>query len=306
MARGKHLAKRSVRLPARLLAIGAGLGTLAIFSNLDPLKVEVHGSTSHLAVGALTLGVLIATAVDTLVHLIAEPEGPRAATIARRLLPVHLSLGSAAALFLLAKPVIGFAAYPLLLAPLLATFHAFRQLGQVRRTFDQTITSLARIPEIAGYSHVGHARRVSELARATGKVLRLSDKDVDAVGIAARLHDLGRMQAQQPEEIASLDPSALAAGGASVVRMSGALPGVATIIEHQHDRFIDDNGRLNENLPIGSRIVHVASIFDDLTATGADAHSTEEALAIMDRGRGRRFDPAVLDAFTRVLTARGK
>ena len=282
---------------ARLAPLPAGVAAYLLLEQFDPLVLSAGRAGEGLAAGALALATAVMIAVDTALGVARDPQGPRPATVARAVLPRHVSVASAGALFLLARPVIGAAAYPLLLAPLAATNHAFRQLASVRRTFDQTIDALSRIPEIAGYSHAGHARRVRELSKATGRHLRLSDRELEEIEVAAQLHDIGRLQATEPEAIHTLDARALAAGGASVVRTTGALPNVARIIERQHDSYRGSDGAPTANLPTGSQIIRLASAFDDLTETGRDAHGAEEALELLARGRGSRFSPAVYDAF---------
>lgn len=279
----------------RLVSLGLGAGIYLALDPIDPLAMGSVDGDARVGMLSLAAAMACALAAETLMRSLRDRQGPRARTIVLQLVPMYLSLASAAALFLLSEPVIGWAAYPLLLAPLLATHHGFRQLGSVRKTFDQTINALARIPEIGGYSHEGHAQRVSELSRAIGRGMRLSDRELDEIAVAARLHDLGRLQASRPEEVKDLDPAELSAGGASVVRTTGVLPGVAKIIDRQHLPYRREDGEVDETVPLGARIIAAASTYDDLTATGMGSHSPSDAVSVMRRNRGLRFDPQVID-----------
>lgn len=277
-----------------LLAVSAGAFTYSVCAPIDPSVFASVDRTASLSPIALLVAVLAIVAVDALIRALRE-DG-RARTVARALLPFQLAAASAAALFALAEPVLGAVAYPLFLAPLIATHHAFTQLTSVRRTFSQMIRALSSVPEVAGYSHPGHAARTAAIARSIGRELRLRDRDLGELEIAARLHDLGRMRARTPDEVDALPAAELAASGAAVVRSTGALPRVATIIEHAHDPFASDPG-----MPVGARIIRVASTFDDLTGTGDGALSDAAALTSMRRGGVDRFDPLVLDALDRVV-----
>jgi hypothetical protein len=66
-------------------------------------------------------------------------------------------------------------ALPVCCVPLLPIQVSFRRYGAVRTTYRQTIASLARATEIAGYTRPGRARRVAALSRAVGRELGLSE-----------------------------------------------------------------------------------------------------------------------------------
>jgi hypothetical protein len=278
-----------------LLAVAAGAVMYALLERLDPFTFESSAGASRLSPAALLAAIAALAAVDTAIRTVREHEGIE--TILRALLPFQLAAGSAAALFALSEPVLGLVAYPLFLGPLLATHHAFDQLASVRRTFSQMIKALSGVPEIAGYSHPGHAARTAALSRAVGRQLGLRDRELGEVETAARLHDLGRMRARTPDEVDALPAAELASGGATVVRTAGAMPRVAALIERSHEPFGGD-----DSIPMGARIIRVASTFDDLTATGDGALSDEAAIAAMRKG-AERFDARVLDALSVVVTA---
>ena len=279
-----------------LLSVAGGALAYAWLAPLDPTVFASADGSSALSPLAMSAAVLAIIGIDVAIRSRREDVHPR--TIARALLPFQLAAASAAALFALAEPVLGAVAYPLFLAPLGATHHAFTQLTSVRRTFSQMIRALSSVPEIAGYSHPGHAARTAAIARAIGRELRLRERDLGEVEIAARLHDLGRMRARTPDDVDALPAAELAASGAAVVRSTGALPRVASIIERAHDAYDGDL-----SIPIGARIIRAASTFDDLTATGDGALSDARALESMRRGSDDRFDPSVLDALARVVRA---
>ena len=59
------------------------------------------------------------------------------------------------------------------------------------------------------------------------------------------------------------------------------------------------NGLSGENIPLHGRIVAIADVFDALTSKRPykEPFSNEKALAIMREGRGKHFDPNILDLF---------
>lgn len=80
---------------------------------------------------------------------------------------VVMALGAAAA---------GLWALPVFSVPLLLTQLSFHRITEIRTTYRQTITSLARATEIAGCTRPGHARRVAALSCAVGRELGLSER----------------------------------------------------------------------------------------------------------------------------------
>jgi HD-GYP domain-containing protein (c-di-GMP phosphodiesterase class II) len=63
------------------------------------------------------------------------------------------------------------------------------------------------------------------------------------------------------------------------------------------------NALNGQSAPLGVRIVHVADVFDAITSNRAyrKAMSREDVLAIMMKGAGKQFDPAVLAVFFDIL-----
>ena len=59
------------------------------------------------------------------------------------------------------------------------------------------------------------------------------------------------------------------------------------------------SGLAGEDIPVEGRMTAIADAFDALTSSRVyrDALSVDEAAEIMSEGRGRQFDPALLDAF---------
>ena len=127
----------------------------------------------------------------------------------------------------LAVAVAGLWALPVFSLPLLLTQLSFRRYAAVRTTYRQTIASLARATEIAGYTPAGHARRVAALSRAVGRELGLSGAELTVLEYAALMHDIGQLSLVDPVPAgatASLPPRNSAASRCSAEPWS-ARPG---------------------------------------------------------------------------------
>jgi putative nucleotidyltransferase with HDIG domain len=279
-----------------ILSLAAGV----LAYTQTPMLLPVGGERFQLG----AVGVLAAAAsmllVDVTLRTWRQPHTRLRAWV-KALGPLHIAIVSASGLFALSEPVIGPWAYPLFLAPLAATQHAFQQLTEIRRTFDQTIGALSKVPEIAGYSRGGHAQRVSDLSVAIATELGEDSRAIEDIRIAALLHDIGRMRAASPERVIETSARELALTGAAIVRATGALPRVATIIERQHEEHRQIRGKVDRTHPVGSRIIRVASAFDELTAPGTGAVSQQEALRRLSLRAGSELDPRVVEGLGSVL-----
>jgi putative two-component system response regulator len=161
-----------------------------------------------------------------------------------------------------------------------------------------------------------HTRRVAEISAFIARRLGLSEREVHLIQLAAPLHDLGKIFV--PEQLL-LKPDALtpgefgrvkehAAAGAHILSNSRfpLLQLAEQIARTHHERWDGagyGSGLSGEDIPLASRIVAIADVFDALTHTRPykRAWTVAEALAEIRRQRGRQFDPHIVDAFVAVV-----
>jgi len=209
-------------------------------------------------------------------------------------------------LIALAERPLGIVAIPLFLFPLVLTQFAVRRHSTIRRTYRQTIRTLSRLTEFAGYTESGHASRVAELSKAMGHELGMSERDVLDLEYAALLHDIGQVSLTEPIPggatvlAAPADQRKIAHDGAEIVRQTGVLDNVAVILEAQTTSYRQVR-ELGEDLPMSSRIIKVCNAYDDLTGEGADAARRNAAIERIHLGLGYEYDPRVVDALIDVL-----
>lgn len=156
----------------------------------------------------------------------------------------------------------------------------------------------------------GHARRVSGYATAIGRRMRLGVYELEQVGLAALLHDVGKIST--PDSIL-LKPAALSEEERAIVcmhsergaRLLAAVPEmeeVASAVRHHHENY-DGTGypeRLaGDQIPLASRIIHVADAYDAMTSPRPfrDALDHARAVRALENGAGTQFDPEVVSAF---------
>jgi putative nucleotidyltransferase with HDIG domain len=220
---------------------------------------------------------------------------------------LHLSILSVGALLAIAYPPLREWSFPLFLAPLAATQFAFRQFASIRKTYLQTIRALSRVPEMAGYTQEGHSGRVAELAVDIARELGVDEQEIKEIEYAALLHDIGRVSMPDPGDAVGTSSLELALTGAGIVRETGHFPRVADMIEMQYEPYRRRGEDSNRELPLGGKIIKVASAYDDLTHPGTSVGlSTWDVLEKLHLGMAYDFDPNVIQALTRVLEKRGE
>ena len=186
-------------------------------------------------------------------------------------------------------------------------------------TFRRGANLLRLLSPVKAYSEhtYTHAINVSVLAMALAESLGLKDETVQAIGVAALLHDIGKLLI--PKEILH-KPGKLSTeefgtimqhplyGAAYLARVDGLTP-LAVLAALEHHRKYDtsgypvlrDSGRRQH---AASQIVAIADFYDALRSHRPYRRSlsTVEVLDIMNKESGSGFNPGLLQRFTAIMT----
>lgn len=228
------------------------------------------------------------------------PYGPLLRDELRALRGIGSAVCATGAVMALGVAVAGLWALPVLCVPLLLTQVSFRRFAAVRTTYRQTIASLARSTEIAGYTPHGHARRVAALCTAVGREMGLSGPELTVLEYAALMHDIGQLSLVDPvpagatATLPAAEQRRIALLGGAVVRQTGVDTVVAVVVEQQADPYREQ--------PLAARIVRAVNAYDDLCGEGLSGPLG--ALEQLRLGTGRDYQPQVVESLSRVL-ARG-
>nr|WP_285735086.1 HD domain-containing phosphohydrolase [Kitasatospora phosalacinea] len=202
----------------------------------------------------------------------------------------------------------GLWALPVFCLPLLLAQASFRRAVAVRATTGQTIETLARATEIAGYTTPGHARRVADTACALGRELGLGSRELTLLEYAALMHDIGQLSLVEPVPggATALLPDAeqqrIARLGSEVIQRTGVPRQVWQQVARLADPCRLADGRHDPTLPLASRIIRVANAHDDLRTAAADRPRAGalDPLEHLRLDAGHGYDPVVLDALARL------
>src|SRR6185295_18358855 len=233
--------------------------------------------------------------------------------------PSYLA-GAALAAFATAASARGwFGWLALLVVPLYLVFRSVRAVvarlreeqDETRRAMDvqlATIEALALAIEARAGCTPEHIRSIQQYAATLAEAAGLSDREVQAVRMAALLHDVGNMAV--PEHILS-KPEALTPEefervkihprvGAEILKNVPFAAPVSELVLCHHERWDGlgyPAGLRGENIPLGARILAIADCYSTLQADRPyrPARTEADAAAVLREYAGTAFDPTLVD-----------
>lgn len=180
------------------------------------------------------------------------------------------------------------------------------------RVVREAVDAVRSITRLRRDSLLGGGRQV-HLARATARELRLADPDVDLIGYVASVHDLGmsrlERQLSKPAALDDAEREAVATHpeiSVEIIRPLEYLGTVRDIMLAHHERWDGrgyPRGLKGDEIHVGARILAVVDAYDSMIR-GRPYRSPRRPSEAMDellRGSGKQFDPAVVEAFARVI-----
>jgi hypothetical protein len=225
----------------------------------------------------------------------------------RALFGISSAIGATGVLIALATEEIDLWAIPVLCIPLLLAQVSFRRYAAIRATYLQTVRALSRVTELGGYTDTGHARRVSELAVAVGRDLGLTETELLDLEYAALMHDIGQLSLADPIPggatimVDRAEQRRIARMGAEVIRQTGVLDAVATIVERQTEPCAPpDQPPDQAQPPVASRIIKVVNALEDLVGGSVECQRRLDALEQLRLARNE-YDPRVVESLSRVV-----
>lgn len=197
---------------------------------------------------------------------------------------------------------------------------ALEHMAEAQRTAYQaqleTVERLAILAEYKDKVTARHIQRMSEYSAVIARGLNLPPAEVELILHASRMHDVGKIAVpeailRKPSELDSQEWKVMrqhSAIGSRILENSSSqiLQAGRVIALHHHERWDGagyPSGLSGSDIPLWGRICAVADVFDAVTSERPykPAFPNDEALQLLRDGKGKHFDPRVIDVFFECL-----
>ncbi len=184
-------------------------------------------------------------------------------------------------------------------------------LEKLKKDYFATIQVFANLMELRKGAMAGHSRRVAKLCRSVAEKMGLPAVDIRDLEVAALLHNIGQIGLpdhllNKPfielsyEDRVQFDKHPLRAAVALMALDSiGNAAELIRYFREHYDGVGSPSGLRGDRIPLGSRVLLVASDYDALLEgkLGHEHLTPDQALDVIVKGRGMRYDPDVVDVF---------
>jgi putative nucleotidyltransferase with HDIG domain len=182
----------------------------------------------------------------------------------------------------------------------------------------QTIEALAEAIEARDTYTSGHSRRVTRYAVRLAQALGMDARQCELIHYASLLHDIGKIGIRddvllKPGPLSDDEFNVMKAHpeiGVKIIERVRGLQATLPIIKAHHER-IDGGGYpyglAGKTIPLEARILSIADAFEAMTSNRAyrPAMPVEDALTVLEAGRGNKWDVGLVDRFITLIRQEG-
>jgi HD-GYP domain-containing protein (c-di-GMP phosphodiesterase class II) len=190
-----------------------------------------------------------------------------------------------------------------------------RLYEELRSIYRATVRAFATAIDIKDKYTQGHSERVGRYSEIIAREMGWSEGEVEGIQIAGYLHDIGKLVVDRdiinaPYAINAKESSELnrhpAAGYEILAPINHPYADIPLMAKYHHERLDGrgyPDGLVDEQIPLGAKIVSVADSFDAMTTDRPyrRRRSFEDVVRDLRQNSGTQFDPKVVTAFARAI-----
>ena len=190
----------------------------------------------------------------------------------------------------------------------------FKLNQSIEETYFETLLTLAKAVEARDPYSGGHLERVSAYVEEVADRLGMDKETKKILRGGAILHDLGKVGIQDnilkkpgrytPEEYEIMKQHAII--GENILKPLRSMANLGKLVRHHHEHYDGTgypDGLVGEEIPLLSRILTIADVYDALTTERPykKAIPPPEAVKAMRKDAGNMFDPKLVEVFIGML-----
>lgn len=190
-----------------------------------------------------------------------------------------------------------------------------RLYEELRTIYRATVRAFAAAIDIKDKYTQGHSERVGRYSEIIARELGWSEEEVEGIQIAGYLHDVGKLVVDRniinaPYTINAKESSELnrhpMAGYEILAPINHPYADIPLMARYHHERLDGrgyPEGLVDEQIPLGAKIVALADSFDAMTTDRPyrRRRSFEDVVRDLRQNSGKQFDPKVVVAFARAM-----
>ena len=187
--------------------------------------------------------------------------------------------------------------------------------SQVKKTMNAAIMTMAKVVETRDPYTAGHQRNVSQLATLISRKMGLSSKEVEVIGVASLLHDIGKLDIpsdllSKPRRLTEVEYSLIKSHpqtGYDIIKNIEFPWPVGKLILQHHERLDGSGypmGLAGEEIELGARIIAVADVLEAMSSHRPyrPALGLEKALQEIQEYSGILYDEEVVKNCIEVIS----
>jgi hypothetical protein len=205
-----------------------------------------------------------------------------------------------------------------IVVPVVLSVRSFEAVALLRDETEKAVMQMAKSVDMRDTGTGIHSQQLEQAAQRLARTLGLTPEHVHEIGLAARAHDLGKIEISDaillkkgpltPEERAVMEEHPVI--GANMLASYSAFDNSVAFVRHHHERWDGrgyPDGLKGEDIPLGSRIIAVVDSFDAMTADRPyrKALGVDEAVERLKSGMGTQFDPRICATWIQFLIEDG-
>ena len=191
--------------------------------------------------------------------------------------------------------------------PLIGIRQLYKTNWQLQRVNQELLQLMVAAIEARDPYTCGHSQRVSHYAKVIARILGLSSRQIERVGVAALLHDVGKIHEEyapilrKPDKLTLEEQLVIQTHpirSAELVANVSQLHDIVASVRHHHENWDGSgypDGLAQEQIPLTARIIMLADTIDAMTSDRPYRRplTKQDVRTELERFSGKQFDPAI-------------